>query len=266
MSPEKTLQRLIKLSPNGELLKNRILDVLMSPSGGMNEIMAIIEISHQLNSKEFDCIVLDTPPGKHFLDFLKASSKINQFFDKTFVDIFSYFENKKQNQKRGIISLLVSSGVKKLLEYLGRVTGEGFVQDFIAAISGLYQNREYFLEGLKLEHQLKDEHFCQWFLVTSAEQSNFKEAQELNNDVQGFTKEKIHIVINRSTRQALANWNVELDSPFIELRNSMLDRQNKIKSLAQKQFQDILEFPEVIQVDPVQHVKFLSKIWKKNHD
>ena len=57
----------------------------------MNEIMAIIEVQKHIQSDIYDVIVLDTPPGKHFLDFLNATKKIDKFFDKSFIEIFKFF-------------------------------------------------------------------------------------------------------------------------------------------------------------------------------
>lgn len=268
MSPDKTLQRMIHRSERGEDLNNNIIRVLTSPHGGMNEIMAIIEVSHQLKTGEFDTIVLDTPPGKHFIDFLKASEKINQFFDKSFVDIFRYLgkdineEQIEEKKKKSLLSLVVSSGIKKLLSYLEKVTGGTFVNDFLDTVLGLYKNRASFLESLKLQEELKKEEFCAWYLVTSAEQSNFREAEYLHNEVKSLIENNITLVINRSVREHLENWTPTDNNALNELRNSMLERQNTIKESADKQFKDVLEFPEVLLESPAEHVSNLAKLWK----
>ena len=87
MSPSHTFEEMNLVNEN----KNKILEILMRPNGGMNEIMAIIEVQKHIDSNQYDAIILDTPPGKHFLDFLKATQKIDRFFDKSFIEIFKYF-------------------------------------------------------------------------------------------------------------------------------------------------------------------------------
>ena len=74
LSPKKTFQRIL-----GDKINNNIIKSLTSPHGGMDEIAAVLEIQHHLNTNKFDVIVLDTPPGKHFIDFLESSKK-NSFF------------------------------------------------------------------------------------------------------------------------------------------------------------------------------------------
>ena len=55
------------------------------------KLCAVIEVQQHLEERQYDTIVLDTPPGKHFIDFLNASQKIDRFFDKNFVEVFKFF-------------------------------------------------------------------------------------------------------------------------------------------------------------------------------
>ena len=84
MNPEYTFKRIAKESNSEEILDNRILKILTSPFGGLNEILSIVELNIQYKSKKFDVIVLDTPPGSHFLDFLDSVDRIKVFFDQSF--------------------------------------------------------------------------------------------------------------------------------------------------------------------------------------
>ena len=97
MSTEKTFE---KLGINSKS-KNKILEILMRPNGGMNEIMAVLEVQQHIKSSNYDTIVLDTPPGKHFLDFLDASKKIDKFFDSSYIEVFKFFgKNLNKNVRR----------------------------------------------------------------------------------------------------------------------------------------------------------------------
>jgi len=88
MSPTHTMARMAESSHVEELSKNRIVEVLARPNGGMNEILSLIELEAQM-SQGWDCVVLDTPPGPHFLDFLDGLDKIRAFFDQRFIEIFA---------------------------------------------------------------------------------------------------------------------------------------------------------------------------------
>jgi anion-transporting ArsA/GET3 family ATPase len=268
MSPKSTLARMAQNSDNKSELDNPIVNILTRPYGGMNEIMAIIEVQHQLAQKQFDTIILDTPPGKHFIDFLQSSEKIKQFFDKSFVDIFK-FMGKKFNRdddggKQGLISLIVSSGVKKLLKYLEKVTGADFVEDFIDAISGLYLNRQSFLDALEFQESLKNEAFSNWFLVTSVEQFKQEEALELQEEAKQFMHKDSFLLINKSLTPFINNWTPDsANHELIRLRQSMKDKESTIKQLSENiGHKAEIFFPEVLGALPQDHVKELADNWE----
>ncbi len=270
MNPKTTLKRMASSSQDGKGLDNPIVNILTKPYGGMNEIMAIIEVQHYLREGNFDTIVLDTPPGKHFIDFLQSSHKINQFFDKSFVDIFKYFgktfSHQKEEQKSGFLSLIVKSGIKKLLSYLEKVTGESFVDEFVDAISGLYLNRTSFTDALIFQEDLKQSHFSNWFLVTSVDQRKATEATALQDNAESFMHEDSFLVVNRSLTPYLEKWTPNTKhNNLIKLYDSMKARENTIKEMGSKrwgQYKSVLYFPEVLMAKPMDHVKNLSSYWK----
>lgn len=122
MNPEKTFQRVSELANASEVNSNRILKILTKPYGGLNEILAIVELNLQYESAKYDVIVLDTPPGSHFLDFLDSIERIKIFFDKSFVEIFQYLGKTVESNDSGLgkkmMNFMMSKGIKKLLSYL----------------------------------------------------------------------------------------------------------------------------------------------------
>ncbi|MCF8058596.1 MAG: AAA family ATPase [Bacteriovoracaceae bacterium] len=266
MSPKATLKRMASLSGAGESLDNPIINILTRPYGGMNEIMAIIEVQYQISTNNFDSIVLDTPPGKHFIDFLESTQKIYQFFDKSFVDIFKYlgkkFTNENEKEKTGLLSLLVQTGVKKLLKYLEKVTGESFVEEFIDAISGLYRNRKAFTDALAFQEHLKKPEESNWFLVTSVDQQKVSEASGLQLDAQKFMHKDSYLVVNKSLMPYLNAWQPnESSTSLVKLRNSMKERENAIKGMATEGYKEVLFFPEILGTEPKSHVNELAQSW-----
>lgn len=260
LAPAATLKRVASTRGNPEALDNPIVKILTRPYGGMNEIMAIIELQHQLETGGYDHVVLDTPPGKHFIDFLGASAKINAFFDGSFVELFRII-GKKSEKSPGFFQKLVSSGVKKLLSYLEKVTGQGFVEEFIGAIAGIYQNKEVFLSALAFERDLKRSEFSNWFLVTSQDQIKEKDALELKKRAGSIMHDDNFLVINRSLRLALENWQTNPNDPLDRLKDAMLKRQNRLKGLGDGKFKDSLEFPEISASEPAKQVAQLVQTW-----
>ncbi|MBI2519337.1 MAG: AAA family ATPase [Bdellovibrio sp.] len=264
LSPRATLQRMNREETGTLSFENPILEILTRPNGGMSEIMGIIEVQYHLTQQKYDVIVLDTPPGKHFIDFLEGSAKIQRFFDKTFVDIFRYlgksFEKLEVSTAKKVMNLIVSSGIKQLLKYLEKVTGTGFVDTFIDAVATLYRNRNSFLEALNFQETLKKPNQSNWFLVTAADQAKSEEALGLQKTAVVFMHQDNYLVINKCLANDLKDWN-PAHAPSQQLRAFLLHKENELVEAGQQQFGHILRFPEILADSPEAHVSALAQMW-----
>jgi anion-transporting ArsA/GET3 family ATPase len=265
MSPQKTIQRMAAKFETPDLASNRIVQILSRPYGGMNEILSLVEVQMQFESGKYDVIVLDTPPGAHFLDFLEGLGKIRSFFDQSFIEIFSYLGQKtaKAGKKMfglGIFNRIVSGGVKKLLGYLQNVTGAQFIDDFIQAVQIIYQSKDAFMKGLSLQDKLKLKSECNWFLVTSVEQGKAQEAIELKNHASHFIHQDHYLVLNKCLEKELAGWK-PTDEKLVKLQSTLVNKEARLKENLKKAFPVVLEFPEVISLSPIDHLHFLTEKW-----
>jgi anion-transporting ArsA/GET3 family ATPase len=264
MTPYSTLKRVAEENNTSDKIDTNILKTLTKPYGGMNEIMSIVELQMQLKKHHYDTIILDTPPGKHFIDFLESSKKIQNFFDKTFVEIFQFLDKSFQTKStkffapKNLITNLVSTGIKKLLSYLEDVTGESFVKELIDSVSVLYLNRQTFLDALQFHQQLKKVEFSNWFLVTSADQHKIDEAVELKKEAESFIHHDHFLIINKCLTQDFQDWSPQ-KIELIQLKESLLHREKLLKEFSSKNFENILEFHEVLSPSPQEHVASLSK-------
>ena len=266
MSPEKTIRRMATSANTPDLASNRIVGVLSRPYGGMNEILSLVEVQMQFESGKYDSIVLDTPPGAHFLDFLEGIGKIRSFFDKSFIEIFAHIGQKSGKAGKrlfgiGIINKFVSAGVKKLLGYLQNVTGAKFIDDFVEAVQIIYQSKESFLKGLSLQEKLRERHSCNWFLVTSVEQGKAQEAVELKGHAAHYIHEDHYLLLNKCLEDVVKTWspeNIELQ----KVRSSLHEKESGLKNRLRENFVNILEFPEVVSLSPAEHIHFLTQKWK----
>ena len=172
----------------------------------------------------------------------------------------SFEGSRTQNISKKILGGIVAKGVKKLLSYLDKVTGQMFVEEFIDAVSGLYQNREYFLEGLELEEKLKIQSFSNWFLVTSVEQQKVTQAGELKDQAVQFMHYDNFLIVNKTLQKQLSDWNPQSDINKA-LKDSMIFREEMIMSFSRKNFNRILEFEEILSDSPSEHVLKLSESW-----
>ena len=265
MNPEKTFEKIAKIDKCEDVLDNRIIKILTRPHGGLNEILSIVELNIQHKSKKYDVIVLDTPPGSHFLDFLDGIDKIKVFFDQSFIEIFQYLGKKVDNKSvkfgKKLFTMVVSSGVKKLLGYLNKVTGEGFVDEFIDAVIGIYKTKQSFLDALQLQHTIKSPDKSNWFLVTSVEQNKLAEALELKSHAKGLITGDSYIVLNKCIEEKLSKWHPEADFDK-KLKASLSFREHDLKENLSKHFKQVIDFPEVISISPIEHIKNLANTWQ----
>ena len=266
MSPGATLKRIAIKKGLEKEFESTIIKTLARPYGGMNEIMSIIEVQHQLERNEYDTIILDTPPGKHFIDFLESSEKIKNFFDRSFLEIFEYLgrsiHGSGTSKNKNIFTMLISTGVKKLLSYLEDVTGADFVMEFIDAVLALYKSRDSFLNALDFQKELKNENFSNWFLVTSVEQQKIDEAQSLKNQAENFIHNDFFLVINKCLTPYLNDWKPEANTPLMRLKSGMVLREANLTEFASKNFRKVLKFHEVNNPSPLEHVKGLALQFK----
>lgn len=262
MSPGATLKR-IAISKGLETeFESTIIKTLGRPYGGMNEIMSIIEVQYQLNKNEYDTIILDTPPGRHFIDFLESSEKIKNFFDKSFLEIFEYLGKNTHDsvpKKKNLFTKIISTGVNKLLSYLEDVTGGDFVREFIDAVLALYKCRDSFLNALDFQRELKAEAFSNWFLVTSVEQQKLNEATMLKNQAESFIHNDLFLVINKCLTPSLETWDPQINTPLFDLKKSLVTREAIINEFASKNFRNVLKFHDVNHSSPLEHVKGLAE-------
>lgn len=263
MSPRATLQRMAVEKELHAEFESTIIKTLSRPYGGMNEIMSIIEVQVQLEKNIYDTIILDTPPGKHFIDFLESSEKIKNFFDKSFLEIFDYLGKSISGggKTRNFITMIVSTGVKKLLSYLEAVTGADFVREFIDAVLALYKCRDSFLRALQFQQDLKKESYSNWFLVTSVEQQKMSEAQNLKVQAAHFMHKDHFLVMNKCLGTFLNEWNPGNNDVLVHLKRSMTKREQDLQDFASKNFSNVLKFHEINHPSPLEHVKALAQMF-----
>jgi anion-transporting ArsA/GET3 family ATPase len=265
MSPEKTIKRMASLHNTPDLASNRIVQILSKPYGGMNEILSLVEVQIQFETNRYDVVILDTPPGAHFLDFLEGISKIKNFFDQNFIEIFNYLGQKTASAGKkvfgfNIINKFISGGVRKLLSYLQNVTGAQFIDDFIQAIQIIYQSKSAFLKGLELQDRLKSRTECNWFLVTSVEQGKAQEAVELKSHATHFIHQDHYLVLNKCLEQELKDWHPQ-DAQLSHLKRTLEAKEMGLKQKLSESFSTVLEFPEITSLSPQDHIKHLTVKW-----
>lgn len=240
----------------------------MSPSGGMNEILSIIELYQRIKSGKYQHVILDTPPGKHFLDFLSSTTKIKAFFDQSFIEHISQLfrsQGQAKNIGKRIFDKFVQTGMEKLLYYLNKVTGDTFVEEFIDAVHIIYSMQSQFIDSLKIQEILFSPSKASWYLVTNSEQSKYSEAKSMFLGNAFFSQENTTGIINKSTHLVIAEdlKNPQLSSEEREILTSFESREQKLENLIRKDFNRILRFNEVLTSNIQEQLEELALQWQE---
>lgn len=273
-SPYKAMEQIFKKHGLNINSQGKMLDILTRPNGGLTEILSIVEVQKILDSSDYDHIILDTAPGKHFLDFLTSCQKINKFFDKTYIEIFKflgkkYFESKMPFTSK-IMPKLMSSGIKKLLSYLQSVTGKNFVNDFIDTVSLLHQTQDTFLNALQIEDSFKSRELSNWYLVTNVEHYKVYEVHEMKKNAAQLMHEDNYALINKSLSKTLEKQEGKSNISKIikdpknindKLVKNLVEKESLIKEQLTSVFGNTKEFYEIISNNPQDHVFELEKQW-----
>ena len=118
------------------ILENPIYRHVSDALAGSAEYSAMEKVYELTERKDFDLIVLDTPPSQHALDFLEAPERLLEFLDSRIVQVLLHpaFAAGRLGFR------LFQRGVHRVLRVMERVTGVGFLQDiseFLLAFEGM---------------------------------------------------------------------------------------------------------------------------------
>ncbi len=138
-------------------------------------------------TREFDCIILDTPPSRNTLDFLDAPQLLARFFEERLIRWLVLPANK-----------LVSTGMRKALSVLEKLTGSGFMTHLFEFAQSLFEVRVTFAANLKRITGLLESSEVGFVMVAGPSP---EAAPELDHFVRSIESHRFHfdgIAINRT--------------------------------------------------------------------
>ena len=198
LDSKRTFDDLIeRIAPTAEardrILANDYYQNITTALAGSQEFAAMEKLYELTREKDYDLIVLDTPPTKHALDFLDAPNKMTSFLDGRVIQWFvkPYLMAGKMGFK------FMNRSARVLFRFLEKATGYETMQelaDFFLAFEGMY-------DGFKVRAQkvrdLMAEDVTAFVLVTSPQAPSLAEARYF---LDRLTKERMplgRVVFNR---------------------------------------------------------------------
>jgi anion-transporting ArsA/GET3 family ATPase len=118
------------------ILGNRIYQHVSDALAGSAEYSAMEKVFELSERRDFDLIVVDTPPSQHALDFLEAPRRLVEFLDSRLVQVLLHpaFAAGRFGVR------LFQRGTEKVLHLIERVSGVAFLEDiseFLLAFEGM---------------------------------------------------------------------------------------------------------------------------------
>lgn len=174
------------------LLQNRLYQQLSGKLSGSQEFTSLISLYRYVNSKEYDLVVLDTPPSQHTWNFLKAPEKISMLFNQ---GVTSWF--RQSDEAPSLLKKIINLSTTQVLKALETLTGSQFMKE-LSSFFRAVQHWEGPLEAYVSNcHRLLVSPTTEFLLVTALDPSRLNEAQKLSREISKQGYQLTSVVINR---------------------------------------------------------------------
>ena len=157
------------------ILANRLYQNLAGALSGTQEYMAMEKLYELVQSKEFDVVVVDTPPTRNALDLLDAPRRLTRFLENRL------FRALLVPTRMGLRAVGVAT--QAFLRTIAKVAGAEIVQDAVGFFQAFEGMEDGFRSRASAVHELLSDPTTAYVLVTSARPDAVAEA--------GFFAEKL---------------------------------------------------------------------------
>ena len=194
LDPKRTFDELIdRVAPTPERAReikdNRVYRELSTAVSGSQEFTAVAKLYELASERDFDLLVLDTPPSRNALDFLEAPRRLTSFLEGRALKAFI--------RPTGVGMRVLGFGVAPLLGALRRVTGIDLIADLTAFFGLLGDMTGDFSARAKQVEALLRSPQTAFLLVTSAQTEPLDEAIWFRRTLQNSGLPFAGVVVNR---------------------------------------------------------------------
>src|SRR5205823_3585477 len=206
LDAKRTLDEIVtRLAPDGatreEILANPIYRQLSSTVAGSQELSAIAKLYELRNERDFDAIVLDTPPSRNALDFLEAPTRLLGFLEGRALKVFL--------APGGLAARLFGRPTAIVFGIFARVTGVDLLSDlsaFFRSLSGVIDGFGARTRGVA---DLLRDPATVFMIITSPESEPAREAAFLARTLDARGMRRGGLIVNRVHSYALEGQPVE---------------------------------------------------------
>ena len=188
---------IVKYAPDAAkaelILQNKLYQHLSNMIAGSQEYMAMEKLYEVVQDRDYDLVVLDTPPSRHALDFLDAPNKMSAMLGDSVMKWFlkpSLFVGKNSLQ-------LLDRSVKRVFKAFDKIAGFEFLQDLsqmLVSVSGLLEGFQERAQKVELLLHDKDTGFL---LVAAPQSIPLREAEYFYRKIQENSLPFAGFIFNR---------------------------------------------------------------------
>jgi anion-transporting ArsA/GET3 family ATPase len=172
-----------------EILENRIYRELSSAVAGSQELSAIVKLYELHHERDFDVVVLDTPPSRNALDFLDAPNRMLRFLEGRALKVFL--------APGGLTARLLGRSTGLVFSVFARMTGVDMLSDlstFFRSMSGVLDG---FGQRTREVAALLRDPATTFMVVTSPEPDPAREAVFLAGKLEEAGMARGGLIVNR---------------------------------------------------------------------
>jgi len=171
------------------ILANRLYQNLAGALSGTQEYMAMEKLYELVSSKEFDIVVVDTPPTRNALDLLDAPRRLTRFLENR---LFRALLVPTRMSLRA-----VGVATQALLRTVAKVAGAEIVQDAVTFFQAFEGMEDGFRTRASAVRELLADPGTAYILVTSARPDAVAEASFFAEKLNERDVEVAALVVNR---------------------------------------------------------------------
>jgi anion-transporting ArsA/GET3 family ATPase len=206
LEPKRTFDEIVtQLEPDArareEILSNPIYRELSTAVAGSQELSAIAKLYELHHERDFDVIVLDTPPSRNALDFLDAPTRLLGFLEGRALKVFI--------SPGGLTARVFGRSTALVFAIFARVTGVDMLSDlsrFFRSVSGVTDG---FAERTRSVASLLRDQDTTFLIVTSPEPEPAGEAAFLADGLAARGMAHGELIVNRVHRDGLGSYSAE---------------------------------------------------------
>lgn len=210
-----------------KILTNPLYQKLSTTLSGSQEFTAIERLLSEVESQNYDYIVLDTPPSQNAFDFLKAPQKLSMLFNDKIAQWFRGIDG-----DQGFLKRIMHQGTLQVLKVLEIITGAKFIsqlKDFFIQINSWQDKLNQ--RTSSLEMILKGSQ-TQFVIVGHSDEYKIRDSISLIRQLENEGYPVSHIVINKMYPHWLENgqkFQNELNSKmYLDFYNHFENQRNKV--------------------------------------